>query len=212
MIEKTKDVLRLIDEDNKITKVLKELLHGNLEFEYIIYQIKQNINQEFIEIGQSINHIKNNYEDLYLENKSYIDVIQEQIDNHIKLNEVWMQISVDSAIIKAISRMIALWLSGDFSKEEKEQYYKDITVEIRNSNTDDVINSVERIKTSYPEIYNYNKEYFEELRRYTMAEKNVQDINSLSIENNEYDEDDEYDDNYNNTSLKSKILSIFKKK
>lgn len=216
----TKELCLLCDElieDERILAILKEPIiqlvnNGNITLnenteviEPLIEKLYESFNQSFLELINSIEILKNNYQDIYTLNINLFEKINTIATQYKLANDCWLVMNEDKELAGGISRLVALWLTSDYSLEEKEKYFNDITREIYSNDPYKIINSVRIVKSDYSTIYNFRKEFFDDLetRFYNI-------INNTVIENNPGKDSNNIEDVVDKMFTK-KIKKIFSK-
>lgn len=184
---------RLIKDENILQEVKsisiktinnKNLIEKTNDFSEIISNLNDSFNKSFLELINSIDFIEKNYAEIYSINPTLFQSIKKIAINHKLANESWVKMNEDKNLAAGVSRMVALWLTSDYSQIEKENYYKSILKEIYNNDPLILLDSISLIKSNYDIIYKFKPEFFDELYKYCNCKINSVDkdnINSINF-------------------------------
>jgi len=76
----------------------------------------------------------------------------------------------DTLIISGIKRLIALYLSDNLSEDERSEYFNDIGNEIDSYSYSQINQSCTRLKRIYPNLYQLNSQFIDEIINNTTTE------------------------------------------
>lgn len=190
-----KNLNSLCDEFNNDTNILSILKHPILEAlsstnqtssipAELILNLTDHFNNNFIELINSVELIIKKYPDIYFLNAELFDSIIKRATTYKIANECWLAMNEDKDLSSGISRMVALWLTSDYSQVEKDTYHKIIMKEIYNNNVLDLLTTINLIKCNYSIIYQFNQNFFNELEQHCKC-KQQNDV-SLDFKNNKF--------------------------
>jgi len=123
------------------------------------------IEHAFTEVVKSIDILKSSYRPLYEFQKEVYDEIYKLASDNMEVDNQWTQLKDDYYILGCFKRLIALWLSDNITQYERDKYFNNYLEELEKQSCEDVLSSLDRIKSQYPLLYNLNPKYLDEIRK-----------------------------------------------
>lgn len=170
-------LMKELIEDKSIIEVLKSPLiiyffHDEFkneqekeEFsELSLKNIEDYLYYDYDNVIESINKIKNRYYQLYKIKGDFYDKIKSLAYENRKRHNAFKQLEKDGSINESVKALIALYLSTDISGNERKEYLNNILLRMRNDTYWSITRSIENLKSDYPELYNLNPEFFDDIK------------------------------------------------
>ncbi|TCT16001.1 tetratricopeptide repeat protein [Natranaerovirga pectinivora] len=207
------ELCNLLSKDERILSPLKGPIFYYLNSdEYEEDELKENydknlkviqsyIDNDYSNVIESIDILKRDYNLLYnYELELYEDIYRISQENKRRYNQ-WNNFKEDTIVINGIKRMVALWLSNDLLDEERDNYFKDIIKELDYASNSQIINSIQRVKAMYSELYKLNSDFLDELLSIATEKGNSSTISTITRPTSENSS------NYINTSSSTSTYS-----
>lgn len=158
------DLLEKLKNDKHVLEVMKEpFILETIDIKQYMEKLNNLLLENYPSILKSIKILETKYRDILSGKERLIKNIKKVASYYDDLNKLWIEINDDNRILNSFSKIIALWLTADLDPIEKANIYSEITEEIRNSDKNKIIKSIEIIKNEYALIYNFNSDYFKKI-------------------------------------------------
>lgn len=160
------------DEDER-TKSIEE----NIEAIYFCVEYRSE------EVENSIRHLVAHYKPLYELCKELFDDVMKDAQQKHKEEKQWEKLKDDSAVANGFKRLIALWLTPDLSKSERDKYFDSIMNELKRESGNRLKVSLDVLRYKYRDLYNLNEEFFKELEKAIRHDAHTSQSSSYSSHN-----------------------------
>jgi len=154
----------------------------------------------------SIERIKKRYRKLYNFNddiKTIIDEAYYGAKENLRFFEEVEKFNNDSIIIDEFKTLVALWLTNSYTENEKKkrinEVFDSLDYKMRMGLYKKILKSVRRIKKRYSQVYNMNKNLFDDLKE-NLLEIDRQNNNSIDESYKDYNKRNKSNENYNNSN------------
>lgn len=133
-------------------------------FENNLKAIQQCINYDYENVLSSMNKLRTIYKDIYkIKEELYSELYDAALKKRKLFNEFYLM-KDDSSINGSIKSLVALWLSTEYTEDERQEYLNDITRRMKNESIHSAYNSLVNLNSKYPNLYNINRELLDELK------------------------------------------------
>ena len=168
----------LFENDEKIIKPIRYnlflYLFGN---EFSEEEFKEHLEEMYKGVEHSskyepevtVNSLKRmciKYPSLYAEREDVLNEVLNISEEYKAINQQYVKMKKDSLITNSLKRLVALYLS-ETEEEERGHYFEDIMEEMSYEPPKLVVNSINRLQSEYPNLFNLNSSFLLKIKKVT---------------------------------------------